>query len=125
VDFLPFLVFEVLVAASIVAGVATWANARARRNQQRRGISMLLLPPTVGLLTVTAFCGRTLYRAYMLDEPMASAACRGDLAEVRSFLDRGASPNACTVDCVMSAKDCAAQGGHVDVVALLQERGAR
>jgi hypothetical protein len=63
-------------------------------------------------------------KQFLLNEPMAIAACQGNLEDVRRLLDRGASPDSWGVDCSETALTGAAGAGHADIVQLLIDRGA-
>jgi ankyrin repeat protein len=59
------------------------------------------------------------------ESPLLEAARKGDVAEVRGLLARGADPNARELLSGYTALHFAAVGGHLDVVRLLVESGAR
>jgi len=121
-EFLPFIVCGFLIMLSVVVCAAlaiVWFAAP----KWRRG-TLLAFAPTMGLVVITGVCARSVHQAFFLNEPMAIAAARGEIAEVRALLDRGASPNSWGVDYISPAVVDAAAGGHADVVALLLARGA-
>ena len=122
-EFLPFIAAGFLLLASLVA-MAVLAIVFVVRKRLPRPLTLLAFLSTCGLLLVTGFCVSGVRQQYFLDEPMASAAASGRLAEVRQLLDKGASPDAWGVDYVSPALVGAAEGGHVVVVKLLLERGA-
>lgn len=136
-EFFPLFAFAGLVVASLVAcGVLAWAAFFAPWAQRAlihrfplparaiKPLLVLVLLGTIGLLAITASCGHNTYQQFLLNEPMASAAREGDLARVRSYLDRGASPDSWGIDYVNPAIVEAAMSGNVKVVDLLLARGA-
>jgi hypothetical protein len=80
--------------------------------------------PTLGLVLATGVCARQIHQAYVLNEPLGIAACGGKTEEVSMLLERGASANACNVDCTHPAIVCAAGGGYTEMVILLLDHGA-
>ena len=90
-EFVPFIVCGGLVVATLLGLVVTlvlWASKGLRKRLWP--IPLVSLIGTLGLVGASASCGRLVYVAYVLGEPMAIAACEGDAAKVRSYLDRGA-----------------------------------
>jgi ankyrin repeat protein len=122
-EFFPFIAAAVLLLASAVASVLLIAVLLLRRRLPRF-VTYLTLAPTVGLLLITGFCVKHVHTQFFLNEPMASAAGSGNLEEVRTLLDRGASPDSWGIDYVSPALVEAAAGGHTSVVQLLLDRGA-
>src|SRR5262245_23116036 len=136
-EFIPFIVCGLLIVASVVAcgllalaaigagplhrGLEPWFPGVARL---ARPVLVVALVPTLALVAVTAFCAHQVHQQFFLNEPMASAASRGDLDGVRALLDRGASADSWGIDFIQPAIVGAADAGHADVVQLLLERGA-
>lgn len=75
-------------------------------------------------LVLVALVGFWVYHWLFLDEPFAMAACRGDLAEVRIMLARGADPNASADEEGTPVIYDATYNGHKEVVRILIEHGA-
>jgi hypothetical protein len=136
-EFIPFIVCGLLIIASAATcgtiAVAFLARGVLRRSIERRfprvarlsrPLLLLAVVPTVGLLLLTGACAYMVRQQFFLNEPMAIAAAEGKLEEVRSLLDRGASPDSWGVDYIEPAIVGAARGGHAPVVRLLLARGA-
>ena len=128
---LLFLACVVSICLLVFAFVYRKKMARKFLQQNRpddirfiRPALFLSLIIVCGLLLCTALYTRHTYKQYFLNEPLEAAIAYGNLAEARSLLDRGASPNACGVDFVSPAIVTAANQGHVPIVILLLERGA-
>lgn len=124
-EFIPFLVCAGLVAATLLAGAValliTIVPGLRRRSWPLPAMAWGLAG---GLALSTGVCAMGIRQAFFLDEPMAGAACTGNVKEARDLIDRGASPNACNVDCNSPALVCAAAGGHLELVQVLLDHGA-
>jgi hypothetical protein len=84
-DFLPFFVCAGLIAASVVACIAALlVNLPPKLRRRLWPLPILAVGPTVGLLSVTAFSVKVIHQGLILNEPMASEACMGNLEEVRA-----------------------------------------
>ena len=136
-EFFPIMVTALLVVASLGACLllsglfVLWILFRRGIARRWPAAPRVLQPYFVvavvgalGLLAITATAVHWVWQADLLDEPMANAACGGDIRRFRELLDEGASPDACNTDCRSPAVVCAAENGHDDVVNLLLERGA-
>ncbi len=129
-ELLPFIACGALILAGAVGCVVTLASFALLcvvEPRSRRSISALPLMAagvTVVCLAVAGAVGLYIRQAFFLNEPMAVAACHGNLPEVRRLLAAGASPDSCDVDCAHPALVCAAEAGEADVVRLLLDRGA-
>jgi Ankyrin repeats (3 copies) len=124
-EFVPFVVLGALILASLVALAVTGVMTVPRKLRRKLWpLPVIAQLATIGLLLATGFCGRSVYQAFVLNEPMAAASCEGRSDEVQSLLDRGASPDSCGIDCTESALQCAVRSGDARMVRLLLERGA-
>lgn len=129
-EFFPLIGFVLLFGATVVFAifVALLYKRRPRDGREidygTRLLRRVVLTVFVGLLAMLLLLGFTLYKVHLLDEPVASAAASGDLAEVQRLLDRGASVDAYCIDYQFPALVGAAARGHVEVVELLLRRGA-
>ena len=129
-EFLPFIACGALLLAGGVGALLTLALfviLAVVPHPGRRYIwppTLLTACATVACFALAGAAGLYIRQAFFLNEPMATAACRGNLLEVQRLLAAGASPNGCDIDCVHPALVCAAGAGHADVVRLLLERGA-
>jgi uncharacterized protein len=124
-EFIPIIICGMLILAALGGCLAMGVLPVWKRLRERTGpLLIVVLVPTLGLILAAAVCAKGVHQAFVLNEPMAIAACQGDVSEVRAFLERGASPNACDVDCGSPALVCAAAGGHAEIVGLLLKQGA-
>jgi uncharacterized protein len=124
-DFGAFFACAAFLVATVVGLLVTLVTvipSVRRRVPRRLPLALLVLTAASGL--ATCLCALAIYKVYLLDEPMASAASEGRLADVRALLDRGASPDSEGVDGDTTALVGAAQEGHADIVRLLLQRGA-
>jgi hypothetical protein len=116
-EFFGFFLAMGLLAACLVLILLALLPRRLRV----RKFALLSIVPVAGMFLLMVW---HLRQQFFLNEPMASAASAGNIDEVRSLLERGASPDSWGVDCIETALVGAAGGGHTEIVQLLLDQGA-